>query len=88
MIEDVTCLNVLKRGRFYTISFYFKNTAASHGIRAMPTFQFYINSMKVDEMKGADGASLEAKVNQWSTQNTLKVHLILTIIIYQFNPCR
>ena len=32
------------------------------GIRAMPTFQFYKNGEKVDEICGADVATLKAKV--------------------------
>ena len=54
-------------------SFQFKMTASSHGIRAMPTFQFFINNVKVDEMQGADHASLKAKVKQWSAQSTMEV---------------
>ena len=32
------------------------------GIRAMPTFQFYKNGEKVDEMRGADLEGLRSKV--------------------------
>lgn len=46
-------------------------TAASHGIRAMPTFEFFIGQVKVDEIKGADPSALESKVKQWSLQSTL-----------------
>ena len=30
----------------------------------MPTFQFYKNKMKIDEVRGADPAALEAKIKQ------------------------
>ncbi len=30
----------------------------------MPTFQFYKNKVKIDEVKGADPAALEAKIKQ------------------------
>lgn len=40
----------------------------SNGIRAFPTFQFFINGRKVDEMKGADEAQLEKTVTQWQAQ--------------------
>lgn len=36
----------------------------SQGIRAFPTFQFFINSQVIDEMKGANSTELENKVNQ------------------------
>lgn len=44
--------------------------AASHGVHAMPTFQFFLNGMKVDEIKGADPSALETKTKQWSIQST------------------
>ncbi|CAM9659105.1 unnamed protein product [Ectocarpus fasciculatus] len=40
----------------------------SSGIRAFPTFQFFVNGRKVDEMKGADEAQLERKVVQWQAE--------------------
>jgi thiol-disulfide isomerase/thioredoxin len=36
----------------------------SQGVRAFPTFQFFINSQVIDEMKGANPTELESKVNQ------------------------
>jgi hypothetical protein len=36
----------------------------SQGVRAFPTFQFFINSQVIDEMKGANATELENKVNQ------------------------
>lgn len=36
----------------------------SQGVRAFPTFQFFINSQVIDEMKGANATELEKKVNQ------------------------
>lgn len=35
------------------------------GVSAFPTFQFFVNGSKVDEMKGANSSGLESKVNQW-----------------------
>ena len=40
-------------------------TAKINGIRMMPTFFFYKNRKKVDEMQGADPTGLEDKINQW-----------------------
>ena len=40
-------------------------TAIRNGIQSMPTFFFYKNRKKVDEMKGADPTGLEDKINQW-----------------------
>uniref|UniRef100_A0A7S0Z1Y9 Thioredoxin n=1 Tax=Hemiselmis tepida TaxID=464990 RepID=A0A7S0Z1Y9_9CRYP len=39
-----------------------EETAAACGIKCMPTFQFYVNGEKVDEMSGADEATLKTKV--------------------------
>lgn len=47
-----------------------KATASSHGVQAMPTFQFFVGGVKVDEMKGADPSALETKIKQWSIQST------------------
>ena len=38
------------------------DVAASCGIQAMPTFQFYKNGAKVDELQGADPAKLKALI--------------------------
>ena len=40
----------------------FQETAASRGITAMPTFQFFKNQQKIDEQRGADPNKLEEKV--------------------------
>jgi len=40
-------------------------TAALNGVKVMPTFVFYKNRKKVDEMQGADATSLEDRINQW-----------------------
>ena len=40
-------------------------TAAMYDVRAMPTFMFFKNGNKVDEMKGADPTVLESKIKQW-----------------------
>lgn len=42
-----------------------KTTAKVNGIRVMPTFFFYKNRRKVDEMQGADARGLEDRINQW-----------------------
>jgi len=39
-------------------------TAEAAGISAMPTFQFYKNGEKIDEMCGADEAGLRARVEK------------------------
>ncbi|KJE96049.1 thioredoxin [Capsaspora owczarzaki ATCC 30864] len=39
-----------------------KSVAQACGIRAMPTFQFFKNGAKIDDMTGADPAGLERKV--------------------------
>ena len=36
-------------------------------VSAMPTFAFFKNGQKVDELVGADPRSLEAKINQLSS---------------------
>ena len=36
----------------------------SQGVRAFPTFQFFINKQVIDELKGANPTELENKVNQ------------------------
>ena len=40
-------------------------TAAVYGVRAMPTFLFFKNGNKVDEMNGGDPVTLESKIKQW-----------------------
>lgn len=42
-----------------------QETAQSNGVRAMPTFMFFRNKTKLDEMRGADVVGLEAKIKQW-----------------------
>lgn len=42
-----------------------QRTAAQQGIRAMPTFFFFKNRKKVDEMQGANPTGLEDRINQW-----------------------
>jgi UBX domain-containing protein 1/4 len=39
-----------------------KDIAGQQGVRAMPTFKFFINSKQVDELQGADPAKLEELV--------------------------
>jgi len=43
-----------------------KNTAQSQGVTSMPTFNFYVNKVKVDGIRGADPALLEQKIKQWA----------------------
>ncbi|XP_073520922.1 thioredoxin-like [Phyllobates terribilis] len=40
--------------------------AAECGIRAMPTFQFYKDGKKVDELCGADPDKLESLIKKWT----------------------
>lgn len=42
-----------------------KETAASQGVSAMPTFIFYRNKSKLDRIQGADPQALEAKIKQY-----------------------
>ncbi|CAI5744177.1 unnamed protein product [Peronospora destructor] len=35
------------------------------GVRGFPTFHFYLNKSKVDELVGADPSQLRAKIEQW-----------------------
>ncbi|XP_044129071.1 thioredoxin-like [Bufo gargarizans] len=39
--------------------------ASAYGIRAMPTFHFYKDGKKVDELCGADKDKLESLVHKW-----------------------
>ncbi|KAJ0408097.1 hypothetical protein ATCC90586_006068 [Pythium insidiosum] len=41
-----------------------KEVARTCGVSAMPTFQFFKNGAKVDEMRGADRSGLEARVKK------------------------
>ena len=58
-----------------------KATASSHGVQAMPTFQFFVGGVKVDEMKGADPSALETKIKQWSIQSTFPVGIKSVLIL-------
>ncbi|XP_063776818.1 thioredoxin-like [Pseudophryne corroboree] len=39
-----------------------EDIAGANGIKAMPTFHFYKNGAKIEELRGADPAKLEALV--------------------------
>lgn len=41
-----------------------QDTAASHGVTAMPTFIFYRNKSKIDRLHGANVEALESKIQQ------------------------
>ncbi|XP_062607510.1 thioredoxin-like protein 1 [Saccostrea cucullata] len=65
-----------------------QETAQSQGVTAMPTFIFYKNKVKVDEMKGADPAALEEKIKKWMGEGeegadevTVKGHMDLSSLI-------
>ena len=47
----------------------------------MPTFQFFVGGVKVDEMKGADPSALETKIKQWSIQSTFPVGIKSVLIL-------
>ena len=40
------------------------DVSAKCGVQAMPTFQFYKDGKKVDELQGADLGSLVSKINK------------------------
>ena len=42
-----------------------QETAEAQGVTAMPTFVFYRSRVKIDTLRGADEAALEAKVKKW-----------------------
>ncbi|XP_011425198.2 thioredoxin-like protein 1 [Crassostrea angulata] len=65
-----------------------QETAQSQGVTAMPTFIFYKNKVKVDEMKGADAAALEEKIKrlmgdgeEGADEVTVKGHMDLASMI-------
>jgi hypothetical protein len=41
---------------------FLQETAAACKVNCMPTFQFFVNGEKVDEMSGADEAGLKTKI--------------------------
>ncbi|KAL5020141.1 hypothetical protein ScPMuIL_003033 [Solemya velum] len=42
-----------------------QETAQREGVTSMPTFIFYRNKIKIDQMRGADAAVLEEKIKKW-----------------------
>lgn len=59
--EFIILVNNDESFTFYQLT---QETAQSQGVTAMPTFIFYKNKVKVDEMKGADAAALEEKIKR------------------------
>ena len=53
-------------------------TAAVYDVRVMPTFLFFLNGNKVDEMNGGDPVTLESKIKQWigATNKIVRDHLV------------
>ena len=49
-----------------------KDTAEYAGISSMPTFQFYRNSKKIHELKGANKEGLETIVNQLFKESNIE----------------
>lgn len=45
-----------------------QDLVATLGVRAFPTFHFYMNQQKVDELQGADPNALEAKIREWKSK--------------------
>ncbi|ESN92629.1 hypothetical protein HELRODRAFT_185138 [Helobdella robusta] len=46
-----------------------QDTAVSYGVAAMPTFVFIRNSVKLDQMKGADPRTLEEKIIKYYSED-------------------
>jgi len=40
-------------------------TAAGHGVTALPTFLFFRNKAKLDALRGADAGTLEERIKKW-----------------------
>ena len=45
-----------------------EETSALYGVRAMPTFMFFFDGEKIDEVVGADAAKLQSKIAMLSAQ--------------------
>ncbi|XP_073408548.1 thioredoxin-like isoform X2 [Dendrobates tinctorius] len=45
---------------------FYEDIATESGIRAMPTFHFYKDGEKVDELSGADPDKLESLIKKWT----------------------
>ncbi|ELT98129.1 hypothetical protein CAPTEDRAFT_160246 [Capitella teleta] len=65
-----------------------RETAASNGVSAMPTFVFLKNATKLESMKGADPNVLEEKIKKWygtgdddEEEPLVKGHLELSSVI-------
>ncbi|KAK4058576.1 mitochondrial thioredoxin [Microbotryomycetes sp. JL221] len=46
------------------------DVAKQCGIRAMPTFQFFVNGSKVEEIKGANSTAIESAIKKYTSSSS------------------